>query len=74
MPTLREQAEVGALRVRDEYARTGTLPAGLIRQMQAHAVRHGRVLTYDQVEREAREWFERVLAAVDAGADPEEVK
>ena len=72
-PTLREQAEVGALRVLDEYQRTGALPRAVLARIQAHAWSNGRAVTADQVERQAREWFERVLATVDAGGDPEEV-
>ena len=73
MPTLREQAELGALRVLDQYQRTGTLPDAVLRRMQEHAWSNGRALTAEQVESAARAWFERVLAAVDAGGDAEEV-
>ena len=73
MPTLREQAELGALRVLDEFQRTGTLPRAVLDRMQSHAWGQGRALTAEQVEREARQWMERLLAGVDAGADPEEV-
>lgn len=73
-PTQREQAELTALRVLDEYQRTGALPGPLIRHMQASAWRNGRVLTEEQVARSAREWADRMLAAVDAGAHPESVE
>ena len=73
-PTLREQAELGALRVLDEYQRTGVLPRPVLRRMQAHAWANGRALTAEQVEREARDWFERVLAVDDAGGDVDEVE
>lgn len=48
MPTLREQTALTAARVRDEYLRSGAVPAELVRYVQAEVARHGRILTADQ--------------------------
>lgn len=83
MPSPREQAEAIAALVMDEFSRSGTLPGPLLRSMQTAACRRtGAIVPLDQVAAQvgprladmAREWTQRMLAAVDAGADPERVE
>lgn len=76
--TLREQAELTAVRVLDEYARTQAVPGPVLRSIQAAAWRNGRALTREQIEKQlpdvVRKWADRLLAADDKGLDPEGVE
>lgn len=48
MPTLREQTQLTAARVRDEYLRSGAVPGELIRHVQAEVAQRGRIISADQ--------------------------
>ena len=72
MPSLREQAELTALRVCAGYRQTRSLPSPFSRWLRVERGVCVDRVTPELVERFAREWSERMLAVVDAGGDPEE--
>lgn len=67
MATLREQVELTARRVLDEYRRSGALPGPFRARLHD---KYGAWPAWSQIKAEAPEWAADFLSEIDAGQKP----